>query len=456
MARPRKKTFTMLQYTENVNDGYISNNFKTQRFPKWKPIVDGLAVTILNDDYIAPIILAENEDGQTQIVDGGSRTAAYMMIRYGNYKIKSSVEDPIIKYKSMSKDEKGKVAWTDATFDIRNKTYEQFPKELQKAFDEYQVETVIHECNTETVAKYLRRYNIHTGMNANEKMFIYLPNFADEVREITNRNFFVHNSAFTDSEKEKGLLERVVSESVMTMFYFDKWNKNGKKLASFLNNNAKKKDFEVLNSNIERLENIITEETKSLFNNKNSFIWFTFFNQFTKLGLDDSKFAEFLHNFVNGLRNTPVDGKFFDTVDELGSTKDKLIIKEKLHILETLMKGYLHIEDTDNEVINEEEFIAEILELDKETIHNDMDFYKESLKDLKDVAIKDGSKLLQEDNNLSLLAMVVYSYKEDIDLDEWLTEYAKNNNTYFKDQKKNYLHMVKDLEKNYMEKNEVA
>lgn len=456
MARPRKKTFTMLQYTENVNDGYISNNFKTQRFPKWKPIVDGLAVTILNDDYIAPIILAENEDGQTQIVDGGSRTAAYMMIRYGNYKIKSSVEDPIIKYKSMSKDEKGKVAWTDATFDIRNKTYEQFPKELQKAFDEYQVETVIHECNTETVAKYLRRYNIHTGMNANEKMFIYLPNFADEVREITNRNFFVHNSAFTDSEKEKGLLERVVSESVMTMFYFDKWNKNGKKLASFLNNNAQKKDFEVLNSNIERLENIITEETKSLFNNKNSFIWFTFFNQFTKLGLDDSKFAEFLHNFVNGLRNTPVDGKFFDTVDELGSTKDKLIIKEKLHILETLMKGYLHIEDTDNEVINEEEFIAEILELDKESIHNDMDFYKESLKDLKDVAIKDGSKLLQEDNNLSLLAMVVYSYKEDIDLDEWLTEYAKNNNTYFKDQKKNYLHMVKDLEKNYMEKNEVA
>jgi hypothetical protein len=456
MARPRKKTFTMLQYTENVNDGYISNNFKTQRFPKWKPIVDGLAVTILNDDYIAPIILAENEDGQTQIVDGGSRTAAYMMIRYGNYKIKSSVEDPIIKYKSMSKDEKGKVAWTDATFDIRNKTYEQFPKELQKAFDEYQVETVIHECNTETVAKYLRRYNIHTGMNANEKMFIYLPNFADEVREITNRNFFVHNSAFTDSEKEKGLLERVVSESVMTMFYFDKWNKNGKKLASFLNNNAQKKDFEVLNSNIERLENIITEETKSLFNNKNSFIWFTFFNQFTKLGLDDSKFAEFLHNFVNGLRNTPVDGKFFDTVDELGSTKDKLIIKEKLHILETLMKGYLHIEDTDNEVINEEEFIAEILELDKETIHNDMDFYKESLKDLKDVAIKDGSKLLQEDNNLSLLAMVVYSYKEDVDLDEWLTEYAKNNNTYFKDQKKNYLHMVKDLEKNYMEKNEVA
>ena len=92
--------------------------------------------------YCPPIpILAEDEYGQTKIVDGGSRTAAYMMIRYGNYKIKSSVEDPIIEYKSMNRDKNGKVTWTDATFDIRNKTYEQFPKELQKAFDEYQVET---------------------------------------------------------------------------------------------------------------------------------------------------------------------------------------------------------------------------------------------------------------------------------------------------------------------------
>ena len=434
----------MLQYTENVNEGYISNNFKTQRFPKWKPIVDGLAVTILNDDYIAPIILAENEDGQTQIVDGGSRTAAYMMIKYGNYKIKSSVEDPIIEYKSMSKDKNGKVTWTDATFDIRNKTYSQFPKELQKAFDEYQVETVIHECNSETVAKYIRRYNIHTGMNANEKMFIYLPNFADEVREITNKDFFIHNSVFTDSEKEKGLLERVVSESIMTMFYFDKWNKNGKKLASFLDRNAKKEDFEVLNNNIERLENIVTEETKSLFNNKNTFIWLTLFNKFTKLGLNDSKFADFLSTFVSGLREKPVDGKLFDTVDETGSTKDKSVIADKLHILETLMNEYLHINNEETHT-TPEEFVSEMVELHIEEVKKDIDLYEKSLKDLENNTIRDGSKLLDVANRLSLLAMVAYSYKNDVDLDDWLEEYAANNNTYFMDQRKNYSHMVNDF-----------
>ena len=444
----------MSQYTGNVNDGYISNNFKTQRFPKWKPIIDGLAVTILNDDYIAPIILAETEDGQTQIVDGGSRTAAYMMIRYGNYKIKSSVEDPIIEYKSMSKDENGKITWSDATFDIRNKTYEQFPKELQKAFDEYQVETVIHECNSDTVAKYLRRYNIHTGMNANEKMFIHLPNFADEVREITSREFFINNSVFTDSEKEKGLLERVVSETVMCMFHLEKWNKNGKKMATYLNENSSIDEFEKLDTNIGRLEKIVTDDVKDIFNSKDSFIWLTLFDRFSELGVEDIKFAEFLKSFKNGFRDREVDGKLFDTVDQTGSTKDKAIIIAKLHILETLMNEYLHIENEETHT-TPEEFVSEMVELPIEEVKEDIDLYEESLKDLENNTIRDGSKLLDIANRLSLLAMVAYSYKNDVDLDDWLENYAAKNNTYYMDQRKNYSHMVDDF-KQYQKKMAVA
>lgn len=441
MARPRKKTFTMSQYTGNVNEGYISNNFKTQRFPKWKPIVDGLAVTILNDDYIAPIILAENEDGQTQIVDGGSRTAAYMMIRYGNYKIKSSVEDPIIEYKSMSKDENGKVTWTDATFDIRNKTYEQFPKELQKAFDEYQVETVIHECDSETVAKYLRRYNIHTGMNANEKMFIYLPSFANEVREITNRDFFINNSVFTDNEKEKGLLERVVSESVMIMFYLDNWNKNGKKVASFLDSNAKKEDFSILNDNIERLEKIITDDIKDIFNSKDSFIWLTAFNRFLELGVEDSKFAEFLKAFKGGLRNKAVDGKLFDTVDQTGSTKDKAVISAKLHILEALLNEFLSIKEEDLEEVDILEFVKESVNPD--ATEEDVEFYSDMLDSLT-VEVDNNTKLLDKHNKPSLVALIAYACEEECDdvLDEWIKNWFATNTTYILNQKENFLHMV--------------
>ncbi len=453
MARPRRQIYTMKQYLDNEKEGYITNNVSIQRNPAWKPIIDGLVVTILTDDYIPPIILAEDGSGRTVIVDGGSRTTAFKMIRYGNHKIKSSVESPIIKYKKMEKDKNGEIFWSDAEFDIRNKTFEKFPKELQKKFDEYQVETVIHECDIDAINKYFRRYNIQSGMTANQKMFIYLPKFADEVKKITNRQFFLNYSNFNDNEKEKGMLERVVSESVMCMFHLESWNKQGKRIATYLNENSSKEEFNKLNDNLGRLEKIITKDTKTLFNNKNCFIWLTLFDRFTKLGLDDSKFASFIEIFVKDLRNKPVDNKLFDKADEDRSTKDKSVINDKLHILETLMREYLHIEES--KPVTKEEFIAENVELPIDDVKEDMSVYEDTLKDLRDNAIRDGSKLLNEENRLSLLAMVAYSYKHDIDLDEWMEEYAANNNTYFVDQKKNFCHMIEDLNK-YTKRKAVA
>lgn len=430
----------MAQYLENVNEGYISNNFKTQRFPKWKPIVDGLVVTILTDDYIPSIILAEDGSGEKKVVDGGSRTAAFMMIRYGNYKIKSSVENPIIKYKSMSKDENGKVLWIDAEFDIRNKTYDQFPKELQKAFNEYQVETVIHECDLDTMAMYLRRYNIHTAMNANERMFIHLPAMANKVREITDRQFFINHSSFTDSEKEKGMLERVVSESVMCMFHLDKWNKNGKNMASYLNENSSSDEFEKLNTNIDRLEKIITDDIKDIFNSKDSFIWLTLFNRFSELNVEDIKFAEFLKAFKDRLRNKAVDGKLFDTVDETGSTKDKAIILAKLHILETLMNEFLLIKREDLEEVNILDFVKE--NVNPDVTEEDIEFYSDMLDDLT-LEVDNNTKLLDERNRPSLIALVGHACIDECDdvLDEWIKEWFATNTTYILNQRDNFLHM---------------
>ena len=480
MARPRRKTFTMAQYLQNVKDGYITNNASTQRNPAWKPIIDGLAVTTLTDDYIPPLILSEEECGRTVIVDGGSRTAAFMTLRYGNYKIKSSVENPIIKYKKMDKDDNGRIVWRDAEFDIRNKTYEQFPKELQKMFDEYQVETVIHEGNADM---YLRRYNIHTSMNANQKMFVYLPQFAEHIRNIASRNFFINYCDIKDNEKEKGMLERIISESVMCMFHFDKWNKNGKKLATYLNENSNEEEFDTLNSNLERLENIVTDTTKILFNSKDCFVWFTLFNKFTKTRFDDSKFEEFLIAFIEGLRNKAVDEKLFEECDKVGSTKDKKVIEAKLHILETLMNEFLHINNTSdenktelNETVNLEnntddkennnienegdnnesilQFVKEYL--DKDTTLEDINMYKDCLEDYM-IGVPLHSRIREEGNMKSLVAFVAYICKYEID-DEvvinFFEEYAKNNTTYMNYQPQNYERMVKKL-KEYIENNNV-
>ena len=444
MARPRKQVYTMEQYIRNVEDDYISNDADTQRVPEWKAIVDGLAVTVLTDDYVPVIILAEEDNGQIHIVDGGSRTAAFRMIRYGNHKIKSSVENPIIQYKAMSKDENGKTVWEDAEFDIRNKTFDQFPKELQKKFDEYQVDTVVHEhCNKEKIAMYIKRYNEHKAMNANQKMFVYLPTFAEKIRDISKRNFFINNCVINDNEKDKGMLERVISETVMNMFHFDKWNKNGKKIATYLNENASEDEFNKLDNNLERLEKIITETTKTLFNSKDCFIWLTLFEKFTQYGLDDAKFGEFLDAFVGGLRNKSVDGKTFDTADEKGSTKDKSVIVDKLHILETLMKEFLHIEEVEE--------VKDILKFVKKNVNpyiteEDIELYSDILDGLT-LEVDNNTKLLNEDNRPSLLALVGYACKNDIDLDDWIKQWFISNTTYLLDQRKNYEIMKDNLSK---------
>ena len=453
MARPRKQTYTMEMYMKKNRNGDIDNSADTQRDFVWKAEqVNGLIRTVLLDDYIPPIILTEEESSQLHIADGGQRTAALRQFRYGNYKITSAIEDSVIPYKQKIKNEDGTYSFEDANCDIKGKTYETLPPELQKIFDEYQLETVIHEhCDSEKTAKYIKIYNQQISMNNNQKAYTYIYNFAGIINKIVENRFFIEYSDFSDNEKNKAVRERAIMESVMCMFHFEKWNKNTKKIAQFLNDNASKDEFDKLLDNIDRLNNVITDTTKILFNSKDCFIWLTLFEKFTQYGLDDAKFGEFLDAFVGGLKDKPVDEKLFFTADEKGSTKDKSVIVDKLHILETLMKEFLHIE----ELVTPESFVVEMVDMPVETVKEELDCYEETLDGLENNTIRDGSKLLDMANRLSLLAMVAYSYKNDVDLDDWLEDYAANNNMYYPDQRKNYLHMLNDF-KQYQKRIAVA
>lgn len=461
MARPRKQTYTLERYLQQISEDDISNDADTQRNFVWgKESINELIVTVLTDDYIPPIILGEKEDSQLVIVDGGQRSFALTSFRNGNYKITSSIENSVIPYKKKVKDDNGKTKWEDASFDIKNKTYDKLPDELKKKFNEYQIETVIHEnCNNYKISKYIKRYNNHTAMNTSQKSFTYLYNFAEQVKDILKMKFFLNHSAYTESEKNKGIVERVVAETVMCCNYFDDWKKESKQLCKFLNENASEEDFVNFSNNLTRLENIITDDIKDIFNSKESFIFLTLFDKFTKLGRDDGKFADFLREFKNNLRTAELndDGLLYDDIDKNTSTKSKSVIVIKLDFLENLMLNYLHIkkELKAEDRINEISFISENVGINKDDVTNDIDFYKESLDCLKENTIKIGSKMLDEENQLSLLALVAYSYDADIDLEEWLTEYAKNNNTYEVDQKTNYLYMKESLNQFHAAKNTV-
>lgn len=463
MSRPRKQTYTMEMYLDKIKDGDICNDADVQRNFVWNnEQINELIVTILTDDYIPPIILGEENNSQLHIADGGCRSAALNKFRYGNYKITSVIEDSIIPYKKKVKDDSGKIIWEDAVFDIKNKTYDKLPDELKKKFDEYQIETVIHEnCDRYKISKYIKRYNNHASMNTNQKAFTYLYNFAGYVREILNSRFFLDYSSYTETEKTKGMVERIIIETIMCTNYLDNWKKQTKEICKFLNKNASHTEFEKLADSLHRLENIITDEVKDIFNSKDSFIFLTLFDRFTELGVEDYRFADFLFEFKNNFRSSKTNesGRLFDEIDRDKGTKDKAVIIAKLEMLEGLMLKYLKIESTDVEERSKNQtdatddlvtFIAENVGVDVETLHEDMDLYVDTLEGdygLKEKCIKHGSKLLNEKNRPSLLGMVAYSYKTGQDLDDWLTEYAKSNKTYFADQKKNYLHMLNDFQK---------
>ena len=370
MGKKRKETTTLDMYMECAKDGDIREDADGQRERgQWtKEQINELIVTVLKDGYIPPIFIGEDLNMQKWLLDGLQRTTSLKMFRYGNYKITSAVRNSIIPYREKARDENGKLiedengdyVWNECTFDIKNKTYDELPEELKRQFNKFQIDTVtFEECTMTEMADLILIYNNHTGMNAAQKAVTYISEFARNVKNICKRSFFINHSNFTENEKIKGVTERVVLETIMCMFHLDKWKKQAKQVASYLNKNSSKDEFDKLNNNLERLEKIVTNDVKDVFNSKNSFIWLTLFDKFTKLNLEDEKFAEFLREFKCGLRNKAVDGKMFDTVDQTGSTKDKAVILDKLHILETLMNDFLHINKEDLEEVDVLDFVRD-------------------------------------------------------------------------------------------------
>lgn len=460
----RKQTLALKSYLDKVKEEDISDSQDVQRKFCWdNNAINELIVTVLTDDYIPPIILGEEELGegvvQQYIVDGMQRSSSLILFRYGNYKITTAIENSVIEYQEkkvengkVCKDSDGNVIWESKEFDIKKKTYDDLPKALQKKFDDYQIEIAIHQdCTMEMISKLVRRYNNHKSMNATQKAFTYIDNYARKIRNIVELRFFKDCGNYPEIEKPKGTYERMVMESVMLMFHLNNWKKAPKDIGKYLNKHSSNQEFDALKNTLNRLERIIENRFQDIFNVKDSFIWFTHYYRFTKLGVDDNRFADFLIEFQTNLHNrtfAEYDNNSFDTIDEGKGTKDKKVIIQKLDMLEKLMTEFLHIdmknreEDLREDIeLSSEQFIVENVGIDIDELREDIGFYNQSLDNLIENTIKIGSKLLNPENRLSLLAMVVYSYKEDEDLDEWLEEYANNNNTYFKNQKQNYLYM---------------
>ncbi len=456
MTKKRRQIYTVDTYLSKVRDLDIRNDADVQRQFVWSnEQVNELIVTVLTDDYMPPIILGEEDSSQLWIVDGGQRTAALKKYRHGNYKITAAVDNSVISYREKVRDREGKVlvdgdgniVWEDAVFDIRNVPYNRLPEELKKKFNEYQIETVIHEhCDNHRISQLIRRYNNHTSLNTNQKAFTHIDNFAKDIREMMEYRFFLECSNFTEAEKVKGVVERVIVETVMCTGHLDHWKKQTKAVCAYLNEHAAKEEFEKLADNLRRLEKVVTDETRNMFNSKDAFLFLTLFDRFTLLGIGDRKYVEFLRDFQSRLRHGELDGRHMsDGLDRDKGTQDREVIKAKLEMMNSMMLEFLCVNKKDTDFTEEEHFIAENVGIDPADLREDMGLFLDTLKDLEARTIRAGSRLLERQNRLSLLALVAYSYRQDVDLEGWMRQYAEENAAYYVDQRKNYRSMLNAL-----------
>lgn len=459
--KTKKDTYMVKTLLNMFKRKQIDKNHPLQRKPdQWTDEAkSGLAATIIKGEDVDSIKICEQIISDTKfilwLIDGLQRLTVLEEYRNNAFKIGKALEMPFVYFQR--EDEDGNVE--TVKYDLRGRFFEDLPEELQDAFDSYAIDVVKHlDCSDEEVAYHIGRYNRQTSMNTNQKNILPMYKVAGFIKKISEGNeFFEECGNYTEVENRKGVIDRVVTESIMTMFHIDNWTK-GKTMSKFLNENATQKEFEIFESELNRLCKIIDKKTTGkLFNSKNSFIWFAAFHKFTRYGVDDLKFKDFLIAFQNGLHSKTFeeyDNESFDTYEDNRSTKDKKVVLAKLDMLDKLMREYLHIENTilnyskENEELTILDFVRE--NVDHDITEDDIVDYEQFYEDDLKIEVDNSSKLLEDKNINSMIALIAYVMNSNIKLNvfkKWLVDFFNENDTYNSDQKSNYIFMRDSLQK---------
>lgn len=476
----RVEPITVGQYLSMVENEDIKSDQAVQRDFCWgNNMMNSLIYSgVSRKIFIPTIILAEQkkENGvkQTYIVDGGHRTETLRRFRFEGYKITKDMRSYLVPYKKKKLDEHGQVVrdeygdivWKFDKFDLRNKTYDDLPDDLKDKFNGCPLSQAIYQdCTPEETSELVQLYNNHVAMNVSQKSLTYIGKFANEIKRIKDSNRFLMNgSALTENEKKKGIWERVISESVMAVYHIDDWKKQPQKMCEYLNDNSSIKEYKNIEEYFNRLtpyiDKLENRKVSDLFASKDIAVLMMLFDKFDKLHISDEKFSEFLSALVSGLDKKEVDGESWEKLDLDKHTKDKSVLLKKVNHLETLMMEYLHSDiekmqieeknDLSDEMEDEEVIILDFVKevVNPNTTEEDINMYYEMLNRYK---IDKHSPLLHWDNEPSLIALIAYTYENEMDLDDWIVDYFNRNNEFFADQKENYTYMLEDY-KEYLEK----
>jgi hypothetical protein len=437
-----------------IRDDHILQRHSGQ----WKSFARSELVSdILRGKSLTQIIISEEKKKGVKmqwIIDGKQRCTTLDDYLHNGFAISKNVKNYNIRYQTTKLDENGNPVLNEEgftvmeikTFDIRGKKFSQLPEELQDIFKDRQIPVLYNmDCTKKDIADDIARFNRSRPMNTAQNGWLGLDeDFAELAEKISTMPFFQTDfvgSKYTKNNRTSGSMRRIVVESIMVSDFIDEYCKEFEKMCKFLSDEASDSNFTEFYSYVDRLTAICDKDVASLFNAKDSFLWFGLFARFAKTGLDDSIFVLFLKEYLNSLHEKEINGVSFDDLNKR-STKDKSVVMAKMQHLETLMSEFIHINKDDLKDVDTYDFVKEVSGTD--ITKEDMDQYEEVLDDLT-VNVDNASMLLNKHNRPALVALVIYSFQHDIDLDHWIVDYFKRNNTYILNTKKSYLQMRQDL-----------
>lgn len=356
---------------EKIDEGELLINHPNQRNDwAWSnEDISNLIATNLHGFRINPIIVCEEtrDDGSVLnwIVDGKQRVTSMIHFAYPSdyerpFKISKKTEYAEIAYQSKVVDENGNIVRDEVgrpvletkVFDIRNKTFADFPEELQRRFKSF-VFTVTRyvNCDSDMISYHIRRYNKGKSMNNTEKATTYLSMENAAMCKRVASNKFFDDVAFNASGIKKGSACKCVMDSIFVINYTDNWIKDLNKMYSFYNENGDASDFDLIDEYLTRIDDVIDDEVAKLFTPKDAHLFVGLFHSFVESGREDWEFNEFLHDFIDGLRDKEVNGIRFDKIgddEEDGkpsskdrATRNKFYITAKMGILESLLEDWL-------------------------------------------------------------------------------------------------------------------
>ena len=506
--RTKSTSYSIESLSKQLRQHRLRDNHPLQRTSgQWNLLTKSELISdILQGNSLLQIVISEEiKAGITMhwLIDGKQRSTNLKDYLEDGFAVSKNVQRYMIEYQTDKTDEDGNVILNEdgfpipesKTFDIRGKKFSQLPEELQDKFKDYQVPVMLNlNCTKKDIAYDIARFNRCRPMNVSQSGWLGLEeSYAEYVDKILKMDFFkvdCDKSSYSNTNIKNGSLRRVIIEAIMTSKYLSHFDKDFGKMCIYLTENANESVFIDFYLTLEKLSNVLKGDTSDIFNNKNSFLWFALFDKFIEYGVEDNKFNDFIQEFKETLHSKEIDGVTYDCLNGQKGTKDRSSVTKRFNHLLTLMREYLHIEDSveesesdvikddlfETEVVKESDdkkpIIAEVTEyseignkeiehvtgevVDKDTLEfvkmcvdddvTDADImdYEEDL-DVVTLDVDNNSKLLDGVNHKSLIALIAYAYKIDEDIDDWFKDYFKRTNTYEIDQKRNYLHMRNDF-----------